>query len=251
MPANPKSTTYDTYKSMDKSDIPAGPNHHHLNVTAGSFSVTGFPLGFVVEGDPADPEGRRLESRPSSGGKVISSIDSEGSYHIHRAGSLDLGRSDEARATKVLLQAFHATGREATLIEGAEDDRGEDGRVLIDGAEYILQIVSVPADSRVWSELARVGHQSETGIFDDAIHVLRAALERKRNVADDTILVLNAAHLGAVIGPKLVQGYLGLFGDPCAEFRLREAWIVGPSLRSTIPLIGLSRLGYKTRIDRA
>lgn len=236
MAADPKNS--DTECSAEGEQPSPAPKHYRLQASAGSFSVTGFPVGFVVEGDPADPRGRRLDSRPASGGEVVSRVNADGSYEIQRAGPLDLGRKDEARARKVLLQALRTSGRTASLIEGANDDRGEDGKVVLDGRECVIQIVSVPADPEVWSELARAGHQANNGTLTDAIQALRSALERKRGVASGTLLVLNAAHLGAVLGPMLAQEYIRLYGDPSAEYGLREVWIVGPSARSSFRLVG-------------
>jgi hypothetical protein len=48
--------------------------------------------------------------------------------------------------------------------------------------------------------------------------------------------VLDAAHVGAIVGPSLVEQYHEAYGDPEEEFSLAEAWIVGPTTRSTIRL---------------
>ncbi len=239
MPTEPKSP-HPRDSSADASGPPAGLGQYRLYSSGGCFSVTVYPVGFVVEGDPAGPAGRRLDSRPASGGEVISRVNADGSWHLQRAGRLDLGRDDEVRAIKVLLQALREAGRAAELVEGAEDSCGEDGRVRLDGSIYVLQIVSVPADHHVWWKLRRTGRQSEVGGLDDAVTAVRDALDRKRGAAAGTILVLNAAHLGAVIGPHLVQAYVERFRDPSEEYRLREAWIVGPSARSTVRLVGAS-----------
>lgn len=236
MATDPKNS--DAERSAESEQPSPAPKHYRLQASTGYFSVTGFPVGFVLEGDPADPRGRRLDSRTASGGEVVSRVNADASYEIQRAGPLDLGRKDEARALKVLLQALRASGRTAALIEGANDDRGEDGMVMLDGRECVIQIVSVPVDPEVWSVLARAGHQANNGTLTDAIQALRSALERKRGVAFGTILVLNAAHLGAVLGPMLTQEYIRLYGDPSAEYGLREVWVVGPSARSSFRLIG-------------
>jgi hypothetical protein len=242
MPNEPKRPSSQD-PSADESDNRAGARQYHLHASGGFSSMVGYPVGFVMEGDPADPAGRRLESRPASGGEVTSRVDADGSYEVQRTGSLDLGRSDETRAIRVLLQALREAGHSAELVEGAEDGRGEDGRIRLDGFNYVLQIVSVPADDRVWSELARTGQHFEVGILGDVVEAVRVAFERKRRAAAGTILVLNAAHLGAVIGPKLVQNYFQRFGNPCDEYGVHEAWIVGPSARSTFRFIGPTDAG--------
>lgn len=124
-------------------------------------------------------------------------------------------------------------GRPLAILEGAVDANGEDGRLLVGDKQLTVQVVSIPADPRIWRELGRFGTSSTRGSLVDAIAIVRAAFEKKREIARGTLLVLNAAHLGAVVGPLLIAAYLDCHGDPVAEFTLAGAWLAGASAHST------------------
>ena len=209
--------------------------HYRLLARGAEFVLSGYPVGFVVEGDPAAPRGRRLESHPATGGHVVSRRHHDGGSDLRLEGPLPAGKSDEAHAIKVLLHVLNATGRVSTKLDGAEDSRGEDGRILIDGREVAVQVVSVPSHPVWWRKLSHGEVHDESGTTGDAIRFLREAFEKKRDRAAGTLLVLNAAHLGAVIGPDVILTYLATHPDPRNEFGLYAAWLVGPGARSTFP----------------
>lgn len=203
---------------------------------AGSIAMTGQSVSTVVEGQPSAPEGRRVDSRPASGGTSFSSTDEKGDFEVRLSGVLDKGRPNERHALKILVDALRATGRNASLTSEGQDERGDDGVVLLDGARRGVQVVSMPVDPAVWERLSSTGHLEAAGTIDDAVGMIRRALEHKRHRAKGTILVLDAAHFGAPIGPSLVRAYLARYGDPGREFSLAEAWLVGPTSRSAFRL---------------
>lgn len=206
-----------------------------LNAEAGSITITGQPVGMIVEGRPDAPEGRRVESRPASGGSSLSRTNGDGGFRVELSGALDKGRANERHALEILVEALRASGRDASLT-GGRDERGEDGVVLLEGTRYVVQVVSVPANPAVWKTLSGSGRVEATGTIDDAVAMIREALEHKRDRAHGTILVLDAAHFGASIGPSLVQAYLSRYRDPRREFSLAEVWLVGPTPRSAFRL---------------
>jgi hypothetical protein len=116
----------------------------------------------------------------------------------------------------------------------ARDDRGEDGLLVIGGRSVSIQIVTIPTGEEVWRGLSRRGSASQEGSLDDAVLLVRHALEHKAGKARGTLLALDAAHLGAIVGPRLVEAYRSAYGDPEEEFNLIETWIIGPSVRSSI-----------------
>ncbi len=207
-----------------------------LDAEPGSYAITGQPVGSVVEGRPDNPEGRRVDSRPASGGRAYSRTDEEGGFVVELSGVLDKGRANERHALEILVQAFRQTGRDASLATGGQDERGEDGVLMLDGRRFGVQVVSVPVDPNVWKTLSARGHLKANGTIDEAVSMIRGALEHKRGKAIGTILVLDAAHFGAPIGPLLVQAYRAHHGDPEREFSLVEAWLVGPTSRSAFRL---------------
>jgi hypothetical protein len=39
-----------------------------------------------------------------------------------------------------------------------------------------------------------------------------------------------------MVGPKLVDAYIGMHGNPANEFSLVDVWIIGPTARSSVRL---------------
>jgi hypothetical protein len=199
---------------------------------SGELGFKGFPVAMVVEGPPDSPEGRRVESRPASGGRAFSRTDSTGTFVAELCSPLDRGRQGEGHAIEVLIQALTARGDQAQLLPGS-DDRGEDGLLSINGRDIPVQVVSVPIDPSFWKELSTQGTALTEG---NVVELVRQALVHKKDKASGTLLVLDAAQIGAIVGPALVKSYHEVYSDPEREFSLKEAWIVGPTIRSTIRL---------------
>jgi len=230
-----------------------GPAHYVLKAQPGDYRITGYPMGTLVEGPPDSTEGRRVDSRPASGGRSYSSTDPTGAFTADLSGPLVRGRHGEERVLKVLTQALRARGEEVSSLVGGRDDRGEDGLLSIGGQTVRIQIVSMPVDPTVWKELSMDDAASREGTTDDAVRMVRDALVHKKDKAAGTLLALDAAHVGAIFGPRLVAAYQAAYGDPEEEFSLVEAWIIGPSARSSVRL-GLRRpphlLSNCARADR-
>ena len=89
--------------------------------------MTGQPVGMLVEGPPDSPEGRRVDSRPASGGRAYSETDSTGGFTAQLSGPPVRGRPGEERVIAVLTEVIPALGVEVARIVGGRDDRGEDG----------------------------------------------------------------------------------------------------------------------------
>ena len=214
------------------------PGNYVLKAETGRFSFTAPPVGFVVEGEPANATGRRVESRPASGGRSVSRIDQAGALVVELSGPLVKGRANQKKALGVLIEALQARGSVAEIFDEdePEDHRGEDGLINLDGQRVVVQIVSVPADQSAWRKLASAGAASQGSTFAETVEIVRQSLLHKKGKATGTILVLDASHFGAMAGPKLVDAYLQKYGDPEIEFLLLEAWLVGPTVISTFRL---------------
>lgn len=185
-----------------------------------------------------------MDSRPASGGHAYSRTDPTGAFAVELSGPLVRGRPGEERVIDVLTQAIRARGEEVAPLVGSRDDFGEDGLLSISDHTVCLQIVSVPVDSRVWRELSSDDCASQAGTADDAVRSVREALVHKRAKARATLLALDAVHFGAIVGPRLGEAYRAAHGDPEEEFDLIEAWIIGPTVRSSI------RLGSRPAVQR-
>jgi hypothetical protein len=211
-----------------------------LNAGPGEMQITGQPIGVVVEGPPESPSGRRVDSRPALGGRSHSSTDGTGAFAAELSGPLDRGRLGEGHALEILIQVLRARGDEVTQLSCGRDDHGEDGLLLINGNRVPVQCVSLPVDPSLWRNLSLRDTASTSGLSQDAVQLVRQALIHKKGKATGTILVLDAAHVGAIVGPSLAESYRAAFGNPEEEFSLIEAWILGPTVRSAIRLGRLS-----------
>lgn len=209
-----------------------------LRAKSGAFKMTTFRAGITLDGDPSDPEGRRVESSPSSGGKARSKVEADGSFKVELSGDLHAGTSNEPRVLGILFEAFRAHGRIVQALPDARDDRGQDGRLQIGADDVWIQIVTVPDTDELWQELHREGSATVGGELKDAVAFVRSAIERKGPRHRGDLVVLDATHFGAPVTPRLVEAYRATHGDPEEEYGLWEAWIVGASKRSTFRLGG-------------
>ena len=71
------------------------PRSYVLKAESGKIRITGSPVGFVVEGPPDHPDGRRVDYRPAPGGQSVSQTDVTGTFQADLSGSLERGRSGE------------------------------------------------------------------------------------------------------------------------------------------------------------
>lgn len=214
--------------------------HYMLDCEPGRIAITGSPVGWVKEGSPGDPQGRVVISAPASGGRSECSIAPDGSFAAELSGPLEVGRKNQRKALGVLLDAFRARGSSVTVIDDGQDDRGEDGRIELDGEIAVIQIVSVPVGHLTWKELFSSGTATRRWGFQECVAMVREALIHKKGKATGTILVLDASHVGAMIGKPLIDAYRQAHGDPEIEFSLREVWLVGATCISAFRL-GVSK----------
>jgi hypothetical protein len=137
---------------------------------------------------------------------------------------------------KVLAQALRGKGHDICSVDGARDEDGQDGLLLVDDRLVEVQIVLLPVDSQLWSELVTDQSSSRGGDQLAAVLWVREALEHKADKARDTLLALDASHVGAIVGPKLVDAYISMHGNPVDEFEFDDVWIIGPTERSSVRL---------------
>jgi hypothetical protein len=213
-----------------------GRRHFVLKADPGQLKITGSPVGMIVEGDPNNPLGRRVESRPASGGASDSCVAADGSFQVTLSGALDRGRAGESHVIKILFNKLHERDSDIYVDDGARDHFGEDGILVVNGRRMALQIVTVPKSPAVWKGLNVQNTAAVSGDRAAAVSIIRDAIVAKSVKAKGTILALDLTHIGAIVNRTLVEAYLAAFGDPVAEFSFEAVWLVGPTARSTIEL---------------
>lgn len=209
-----------------------------IRLEPASVRLMGGRAGLIIEGPVDDPNGRRLEARPPSGGESDSIVAQDGSFVARLSGTLDRGKSAEWRTVKVLMQAMRAKGLRVERIPGARDDLGEDALLMIEGTKTTIQCVSLPLTSTLWAGLTHQGKAEVHGTAQDVVAMVRQALLHKRGKAADAIVVLDMAQIGAVVRPQLARQYRQAYPDPALEFTFKQVWLVGATEHSTILLSG-------------
>lgn len=194
-------------------------------------------IGTVNEQRSADGTSRRVDHRPASGGRSLSETTAEGSYQAQLSGDMPRGIDGEPHVLKVLLAAMETGRRVKVLPKNEGDDAGgKDARFEINGEEFSVQVVTMPAEPELWEKLSVTGNVQRDGDLIDAVEMVRAAIEKKRHGWKGCVLALDATTVGALPGGDLVDAYVLLHGDPNKEFGFAETWIVGPTVGSTIKI---------------
>lgn len=197
---------------------------------------TFYPIGTVLESPFGHPDGRSVISNPASGGQSVSKVDDNGTFQAKLSGSLNLGTSNEPHVIKILIQVLKAEDKDVSLIPGARDDRGQDALLSINDCQVEVQIVTIPAEPKLWKELADSKTSSRSGDRAEAVRLVREALEHKENKAEGALLVIDASHVSAMVGHKLIDDYISKHGNPTDEFSFKEVLIIGPTVKSSMRL---------------
>ena len=216
-----------------------------VHAVTAEIRVTTHRAGIVHEGDPSNPRGRSVSSTRPVGGTADSTIDETGVFAVSLQGPLELSDDNEPYVLKALRDRLRRNGRQAEVVKVSSTERekrdasGEDGRLMVDGTEVSVQVVTVPADASTWADVRRRGQSEILMSLDEFVGQVRAALEHKRRYSNhDTVLALDSTHFAAAVGPRLVDTYLEKFGDPEQEYGWAAVWVVGPSATSTCRIRG-------------
>jgi hypothetical protein len=223
-------------KANSEAPTAAKTKGHRLVAEGFAIEATFRAIGAHVE-QPDASGGKHVESQPAEGGKAVSHIAADGSYSAEFSGVLYKGKPAEPHARRILVDALQRAGQTANETDKKPIDAdGEDGFVDIDGSEFVVQVVTMPADGTLWGEVARHGRAARAGQLSDAVALVRGAIEHKAHARKNCVLVLDAANIGALPTPALVEAYMKAHGDPAAEFGLAQVWLVGPTPTSTFRL---------------
>jgi hypothetical protein len=166
-------------------------------------------------------------------GKSEHRITDDGTSALTIDGRLDLGRAGESWVILNLTAVLVAEGRTITpAAREAIDREGEDGLLLVDDQEMVVQITTPPAT--IWRPTdSSVTHEFLTHAAVEWIRQAIAAKSRLTPLAERsrTILGLDGTHLGSLVWPAL-NPMLG-------EVRLDEGqewagvYFIGPTVDSS------------------
>ena len=116
------------------------------------------------------------------------------------------------------------------LLPGT-DDRGEDRRLRTGERTLTVQIVTVPADTKMWEEARRSSTSTSVGI-DGAVDWIAASIQKKADKTTEAdrrniVLVLDAQHANPLTEPAVIERFVAGQGDPQAKYGFAGVWIVG------------------------
>ncbi|MBN2185608.1 MAG: hypothetical protein JW746_09800 [Candidatus Krumholzibacteriota bacterium] len=192
-------------------------------------------IGVVIEGDSPDGFGRQVEFSTPQGGSSNSTIDGSGVMDCSINGPINIGRPNESRVLKTLKSKLNKIGIVTESVP-AEDARGEDSALIIEGQRIVVQMVTVPHDSSFWATQRRDGVViSETREY--AIEILSGSIAKKSHIPPDqrssTILVLDVSAIGAIVESSIMESVRTLNNKMFEELKFYAIWVVGPTASST------------------
>lgn len=163
----------------------------------------------------------------------------DGNLRIEILGRPHRGERGEPAVLIVLRQAIEADSGSRPTITKGRNDWGEDATLKMLGAgEYIVQIVSVPADPQFGKEIAS-GKVDRTFTVREAARMIREAINHKSTVPPSSrgsvILALDARHLGLLSGHDVLAA-LADTGSPIATYGFAQVWLVGSTITQSARL---------------
>jgi hypothetical protein len=164
------------------------------------------------------------------------SLSDSGAATIELSGSKGAGKYGEPRVKHVLYERLgrdHKFSRQ----EGAEDSHGEDDLIRIDGRRYVLQVVTVLTKKHLDFQQASTGTATTTASLDQIARWIEETIRAKVPTTNppNTVLALDANHLGAIVDESLIDAYHRTVGSP-ASFGFAAIWIVGPTVQRCLRL---------------
>jgi hypothetical protein len=134
---------------------------------------------------------------------------------------------------QTLRQTLVAQGLEVSISPG-RDDFGEDRLLKCGGIDYVLQMVTTPADSTFWRAAPKGADTFANA--DGASKWLNDVVEMKaRKIGPEervkTVLAIDARHFGVLTDDRALDEYLPRYGHPATESGFASVWIVGPTVR--------------------
>jgi hypothetical protein len=152
-------------------------------------------------------------------------------------GSPLLAEDNEDNVRNVFKKVIESRGRKI-VFRPWDNSRGEDGRVVLDGVEAVLQITIVFLDPQFCKEVA--GEElRRVATLEAQAEAIQRAIEKKaaKRYSDrkEMILLLDIRHL-ALLSSKPVLETLRSNHLAAADHGFREVWLVGPVIGACVCL---------------
>lgn len=201
----------------------------------GSF-LTGFaPTVILGKNDPQTGSQGMVVSAP--GATSDTRLSSSGEFSISVTGAYGLGEAGEPRVKKTLRQRLQIDGINA-VFEPGDNSHGEDGILVLDDQRFTLQITMAFSHDRVDWAAASAGTTTTSANVESIAEWIDEVIKSKVSKTDpeNTILALDANHLGIMADVALVSCYRKRFGSPSQRFGFPAVWLVGPTVERCLRL---------------
>jgi hypothetical protein len=180
----------------------------------------------MILGPASPPPGAGLLSIEAPGYSSKSTLSVDGEVVLRLNGSKGLGTYGEPRVRHVLYEVL----RRSHCLEvgtGARDADGEDGKLRLDGIEYILQVVSAVSGEHVNLSAASHGEVTISTTLCQLAQWLdeTVGIKAQRTDPPNTVLALDASILGVAVGPRLIAAYHSL--PSRVDHGFAAVWLVG------------------------
>jgi hypothetical protein len=163
-------------------------------------------VGVVSDGLDPETGDRIINVNAGDGTRSTSRLKEDGSVSLHVAEAASVGRRNEPRVIRTLRQRLQT--EHTVSFSPGRDDWGEDSLLIIDGQDYVLQIVTAPGETDFWRQ-AKVRVERPDMAEAAAVTLLRIAIEKKANKITPqdrprTLLALDAQHAGVLASDRVI-----------------------------------------------
>lgn len=193
------------------------------------------PTVILGKNDPQTGHQGLVVSAPGSTSETP--LSPSGVFSISVTGAYGLGKDGEPRVKKILRQRLKLEGV-VHAFEAGKDSDGEDGMLVLEGQRFALQITMALCRERVNWEAASAGTSKASANIESVATWIHEVIKSKAQKTDppNTILALDANHLGIMSGAALLSCYRDLFGSPSQRFGFAAVWLVGPTVERCLRL---------------
>jgi hypothetical protein len=126
----------------------------------------------------------------------------------------------------------------AFAFEAGMNSDGEDGILVLDGRRFALQITMALSRNRVDWAAASAGTATASANIESVAEWIDEVIKSKvsKTYPTNTILALDANHLGIMSDVALLSCYRERFGSPSQRFSFAAVWLVGSTVERCLKL---------------
>lgn len=156
---------------------------------------------------------------------------------------VDVGTPGQPRVLTCIENSLKMAGKTTKSLP-ANDDRGEDGVLIIDDNRITIQIVTAKPDASFWKSVANGAGTASVEISEAVKRINDAISEKAQHYQNEfkssMLLAVDVGHMGVLASSKVGEKYLQTYGDPTIQYGFGGVWLIGPT-ENNILRLGNSR----------